>query len=694
VLKFTNQAQVVENLIDSGSDDFAVDMALKRAREYYAELDHNDRAEVAHVAQALAEKTTAHKKGYHVGDVVAQAIKRADVDPDAAARIFYIADQAKNQASESECQWSDETIYSALQALGYDSFRPGQEEMVRAALEGQDSMIVLPTGGGKSLCYQLPSLLLDGIVVVVSPLIALMQDQVKRMSSHGAIMLASSQSEYENREALKSIQEGRARMVFAAPERFNSSSFLNTLQLTKISLFVIDEAHCLAEWGHNFRPDYLRLIKVLDQLNRPPVMALTATATPETAREIVSRLRLRDPYLAQMGFDRPNITWDVIHLEGKGSVARKEAILAQGLKGNLPAVVYCGTRKDTEKVSELLKAHGYGADYYHAGLDNHKRAQVQAKFMNGKIDVIVATNAFGLGVDKADIRSVWHWALPSSVEAYYQEAGRAGRDGKQAHAVLLSMRADLGRLIGFNKARKLDLDGVENLLQHLRQQSNTAGYFEISSPEDDDTRVGIGILERVGAIDIRPGQGGALAGRILSNQLSQPQRSRAYDAIQTAQGMGWKAYRAIESFSSKHDTCRRQLILEHFQDTAQEPPLGRCCDVCSAPEWLTAINYNNAAPMTTTKRSAKTSGPAAAKQSTKLDVIAGDVDPGTLAQLTAWRRERARGRPAYTVCANSALAEIARLKPMTETELSQIKGVGPAFIRSHSSSLFDLLRDL
>jgi RecQ family ATP-dependent DNA helicase len=344
-----------------------------------------------------------------------------------------------------------------LGTLGFASFRPGQREAVEAALEGRDSLIVMPTGGGKSLCYQLPGLATEDLTIVVSPLIALMNDQWRRLTAagHPVAMISSGMSAEAARGALDRVRDGSARIVYCSPERFASPVFLDALAQRRIDLLAVDEAHCVSEWGHDFRPDYLRLPEVAERLGRPAVMACTATATEAVAAEIVARFDLREPLQVRSGFDRPNLSFDVVRLEGKGSKARRLALLEAGLADpeNRPAIVYCGTRRDTDEVAEDLRRSGLRALAYHAGMEAEDRTATQQRFMTGEAEAIVATNAFGMGVDKADVRSVWHMAIPTSLEAYYQEAGRGGRDGLQARAVLLAMRADLGRLVRFNEQR-------------------------------------------------------------------------------------------------------------------------------------------------------------------------------------------------------------------------------------------------
>jgi RecQ family ATP-dependent DNA helicase len=348
-----------------------------------------------------------------------------------------------------------------LKDLGYAEWRAGQREAVVAALEGRDSLIVMPTGGGKSLCYQLPGLATEELTIVVSPLIALMRDQWGKLSAQGkrVAMITSGMDEWEASEALAMVRED-ARIVYCAPERFASQVFLDALSHRTVDLVAVDEAHCVSEWGHDFRPDYLRLPQVVERLGRPTVMACTATATTPVAAEIASRFGMREPLQVRAGFDRPNLSFDVIALEGKGSTARRQAVLETGLRdaANLPAIVYCGTRKQTEEVAGDLRDAGIAAVAYHAGLEPDHRTAIQERFMATDSGVICATNAFGMGVDKADVRSVWHVTIPTSVEAYYQEAGRAGRDGLPARAAMLALKADLGRLVRFNEQRAGDPD--------------------------------------------------------------------------------------------------------------------------------------------------------------------------------------------------------------------------------------------
>lgn len=332
---------------------------------------------------------------------------------------------------------------SALERhFGYSDFRAGQREAIRSALEGRDALVVMPTGGGKSLCYQVPALVLPGLTLVVSPLIALMLDQVSALERRGiaAALINSTLSGDEIEERLARAVSGELKLLYVAPERFESSSFQSALRQMDISMVAIDEAHCLSEWGHDFRPSYLRLRDFWPKLGRPRLLALTATATPEVRRDIVAGLGLRRARVIVRGFDRPNLHWSVRREE---RLAEKgEALISLLSSSDDVAVVYATTRKMVEAATELLRSAGVEAAAYHAGLPRDQRSWVQEEWTAGRVPVVVATNAFGMGIDKEDVRRVIHFQMPGSLEAYYQEAGRAGRDGEPAECILLHSYRD------------------------------------------------------------------------------------------------------------------------------------------------------------------------------------------------------------------------------------------------------------
>jgi ATP-dependent DNA helicase RecQ len=626
-----------------------------------------------------------------------------------------------------------------LERFGLESFRPGQREAVQAALDGRDSLVVMPTGGGKSLCYQLPALAGEALVVVVSPLIALMADQLGRLQQAGvnAAMLASGMAEGHNAQALRSISSGEARLVLAAPERFASRAFRETLATREVGLFVVDEAHCVAEWGHDFRPDYLRLHDAIESLAarppRPAVMATTATATPRVAEEIAARLGLRDWLAVRSGFDRPNLTFDVVALEGKGAVARKRATLLYvlGREDARPAIVYCGTRKHTDEVTSLLRGHGIGAVRYHAGMSPDARRASQEAFMGGEAEVVVATNAFGMGVDKADVRTVVHWAVPTSLEAYYQEAGRGGRDGRPGRALLLASRMDLGRLIRFINERETSVEDVKGYVASLRARLGppggagddgvaALGHGELGERE----RVLLSIAERAGAVELQPGGPEGLLVRLTGEGSPR----KAYAAIKAAKDRGWDAYRSIERFISSAERCRRRQILDHFGDREVCQPDVRCCDVCEPDMALVEASRRTAS---VARKAARVHAKGGARVHAKggvgvhakggVGVYAEDgnarggvgetdvrengehiashivLDPiqeSQFEKLKAWRLGRSEGKPAYTVAANTALEGALLAKPTTLDELIEVKGIGPTFCERHGESLLQVLAEL
>ncbi len=336
----------------------------------------------------------------------------------------------------------DERFRVLSEKFHFSGFRKWQEEIIDTLLTRRDVVVVMPTGSGKSLCYQLPALLLDGVTLVISPLIALMKDQVDGLVQNQvpATFINSVLTPSEQWQRLKEIQQGGYKLVYIAPERFRNPGFMEGIQSCRVSLFAVDEAHCVSEWGHDFRPDYLRLKGVVERLGHPPVAALTATATPDVRRDIITQLGLRQPVTFVAGFDRPNLRFQVKQVEGEAD--KIHAILALFKSVSQRGIIYTATRKNVETVTKALQFNGYKAGGYHAGMEMGSRKSVQDGFTEGTLPAVVATNAFGMGIDKADLRFVIHYDIPGSLEAYYQEVGRAGRDGNPATCLLLFNYAD------------------------------------------------------------------------------------------------------------------------------------------------------------------------------------------------------------------------------------------------------------
>jgi len=393
---------------------------------------------------------------------------------------------------------------------GYDGFRSGQERAIESILEARDTVMVMPTGGGKSICYQIPALLLEGTTIVVSPLISLMKDQVDRLRQVGiqALLINSSLSAAELSEYLREVDEGKVKLLYVAPERFDNAGFLERAAKWKISLLAVDEAHCVSQWGHDFRPAYLRIGGVRPLLGNPPIAALTATATPEVRRDIEKQLEMRSPRSFVTGFDRRNLLWRVLRV---GNDSEKDRRLLKLLeKPNGTAIVYASTRKNVDALTALLRGVGLPAVGYHAGLPDAERKALQEAFMAGAARVVVATNAFGMGIDKSDVRLVVHYDMPGSLEAYYQEGGRAGRDGAPADCVLLHAYRDRFTHEFFIDSTHPPRGLIEATFRELRSRAGADGIAATSAvdlgrvvaPDRGDRQVAsaLRILEEAGLI--------------------------------------------------------------------------------------------------------------------------------------------------------------------------------------------------
>ncbi len=352
---------------------------------------------------------------------------------------------------------------------GYDGFRPMQEEIITAALEGKDVLAIMPTGGGKSICFQVPGLMRDGITLVVTPLIALMKDQVQNLNDRGvrALAIHAGMSRHEVDLALNNAAYGDYKFLYLSPERLGTQLFRSYIDVLDVSFIAVDEAHCISQWGYDFRPDYLRIGELRERIDAP-VIAVTATATPSVAQDIMERLGFKEKLLLKSGFERPNLSYIVRQVEDKYSQILN---VCNGVPGT--GIVYARNRRKCEELSAFLRAQGVSASFYHAGLGGQARAERQAAWKSGAVRVMVCTNAFGMGIDKPDVRFVVHYDLPESPEAYFQEAGRAGRDGKRSFAVQLWNSVDVRRAKQIEDVSFPSLEYIEDVYQKLH------AFFEI-----------------------------------------------------------------------------------------------------------------------------------------------------------------------------------------------------------------------
>ena len=478
-----------------------------------------------------------------------------------------------------------------LQELfGFGAFRPGQREACEAALAGRDVLVVMPTGSGKSLCYQLPGLLRDDLTIVVSPLVALMQDQVEALAARGlgdrVALVNAQQDGAANAGVVERAAAGELRLLYVAPERFAAPGFLARMRDVRVGLFVVDEAHCVSQWGHDFRPDYFRLADAARMLGAQALVASTATATPRVALDVERRLGLREPLRVATGFDRPNIAFAVARPGGY----EKRALLAEVLSqpDALPAIVYAGTRAGAEEIAaELTRALGEEALAYHAGLDREHRATVQRRFLADEARVICATNAFGMGVDKPNVRTVVHATVPSSLEAYYQEAGRAGRDGAPAKALLLAENRDKALHVHFIKRDEIDADLPGWLADRIAAAADGEGRYVLDAQklvrglrgDGDRLRALLGHLTRAGVIAPSPSAPDRIAGRVLG-RFDRKAAALCRSSVEEGAKARWRQYREIWAYVEQ-DSCRREAILRHFGDHSQPTRCpGACCDAC------------------------------------------------------------------------------------------------------------------
>ena len=599
--------------------------------------------------------------------------------------------------------------------FGHDAFRPGQEEIVRAALAGRDLLAVMPTGSGKSIGYQLPALLSEGTTLVVSPLIALMKDQVDELVRKGiaAAALHSLATPAERRTAEAAMREGRLRLLYVAPERFASEAFRRLLAATPLAFFAVDEAHCVSEWGHDFRPDYralgdaARACRRADGApGRPPVLAFTATATPEVRDDIVELLGLVEPQVFVAGFDRPNLYLDVRRVSGE---IEKRAILPE-LVRQRRALVYAATRKSAVRAADALREAGVEAGAYHGGMDEPERTRVQNRFADGSLAVVCATNAFGMGIDRPDIEAVVHFELPGSLEAYYQEIGRGGRDGRRADATLLWNYVDVRTrefLIeqtdeggeSVHRERRRDLD--RSKLSRMIAYADSAGCFRATI---------LGYFgERDAALEC-----GFCGNCTRRREISEEDLLRLRKILSGVArgGERWGKRRIVAMLTGDLDGLPDSLaglsttgilaaegtrVVADWVDAAQGGGL-----LAATPDAYRTLSLTRAGRDVMAGRATRVAltvpeppRPKARRSRASKAIAAGaemSADPRRIEALREWRRLEAARRavPAYVVLHDRTLVALAAARPATLDDLSAIPGIGPAKLEAYGRELLAL----
>lgn len=577
------------------------------------------------------------------------------------------------------------------QTFGYSQFRPGQKEAVQTLCDGHDLLAIMPTGAGKSLCFQVPALTFPGITLVISPLIALMQDQVRSLCANGvpAAYFNRSLNPAQYRKALENLRNNQYKIVYAAPERLESPGFLSICKTLPISMIAVDEAHCISQWGPEFRPSYTRIPEFVAQLSTRPILAaFTATATPKVQQDIMEKLQLHDSRCIRTPFDRPNLDFSVL------TPKNKDATLLQLVKAQKGAstIIYCASRKACEEVSQLLNQHQIQCLPYHAGLPDDLRTRTQEAFISDRIPTIAATNAFGLGIDKPDVRCVIHYQMPASLEAYYQEAGRAGRDGQQAQCILLFAPKDI-RLQQFlmengdhedDQAHQLrltqDRHRLDAMIRYARSTScltrQILAYFGQPADKDcgrcshclhpaastDVTNAALKLFAAILRTDARYGTRKLL--EIVTAKRTAFIRDNHYDTH--------PAYGCLKDFPDPQELITQLLEQGYLQTQGDYPTLSL------TPQAVKAIKEHQPIRMHT--------------RTDTLTLHTATDDP-LLHTLKNVRRQLAREYhlPPYMIFSDATLKELAAKKPLTLQEMLEVSGIGTVKLEKYGDAFLEAI---
>ena len=595
--------------------------------------------------------------------------------------------------------------------FGYSDFRPGQEELIGAILSGRDAFGIMPTGGGKSICYQVPAMLLPGVTFVISPLISLMQDQVTALRQAGvpAAYINSSLSLEQLRTVFSNARAGKYKIVYVAPERLETESFARLADGLSVDLVAVDEAHCISQWGQEFRPSYLKIVDFIKSLRRRPVVAaFTATATEEVRRDVERILELRDPVKIVTGFDRPNLRYEVMRPKQKNT----ELVRYIRKHGNRSGIVYCATRKKVESVCGLLRECGIAATRYHAGLDEEERRKNQEDFLFDRCTVMVATNAFGMGIDKSNVRYVIHYNMPKSLEAYYQEAGRAGRDGESADCLMLFSAGDImtARFLIENGSESRELSAEER----ARILEADLGRLEIMAGYCKTTECYRGyILDYFGQSHPKSCGNCGNCSAVFDNKDITTEAQMILSCIkriETKLDYNVGATLLMDTLRGGHTDKIRALRLDKLStyglmrnDKPQEIKL--YIDRLEELGYIYTDKKYKALHLTDKAGAVlfrgekvifKRKKEAPAKKKKQKSIAAQPEIHDTFEELRALRRRIAdeEGMPAFVVFTDAALRDMAEKMPVTEAEFLEVSGVGLAKLQKYGKVFLKKIREL